>query len=198
MKVCVLFIIISCVVAFSSCGKNNAESNPAPAAQQPIDVSAQWYIDAVGNPQMTLADGQWQRKSFTAAEQNLFSSMDTASLAGTSKPDSVYESPPIYNSIYPNPFLVNNAFGMYLRFTPGYLGEYIMKLVITDSLLNPVVKRSVRFQASAAGSPAAPTRTNFNMMPGIAAAGRYRMYFTLSAQSNPHFYKCWGNIQTIN
>ena len=193
-----VFVLIACAAAFTSCKKNNTDSTPAPQAQQPIDVSAQWYVDASGTPQAVLADGQWQRKNFTTAEQGLFSSMDTASLAGTAKPDSVYESPPVYNCIYPNPFLANNSFAMNLRFTPGYLSEYVIKIVITDNLLNPLLKKSARLQASTAGSPAAPTRTGFAIMPGIAAAGKYRMYFTLSSQSNPHFYKCWGNGQVIN
>jgi opacity protein-like surface antigen len=197
MKAFIPLLFISCAFLFSSCKKNNAESDPVPATQ-PIDVSAQWYVDASGTPMVVLSDGQWQRKNFTTAEQNLFNSMDTATFAGTSKPDSVYESPSTYNCIYPNPFSVNNSFAMNLRFTPGYVGGYIMKIVITDNLMNPLFKKSVRFQAVASGSPAAPTHTSFMIMPGITATGKYRMYFTLSSQSNPHFYKCWGNVQVIN
>ena len=189
MKTNQILTFILAVFIIISCNKNSDTGNTT----TPIDVSAQWKFDLLGYPILALADGQWQSKTFTSNELNLFNSLDTANLSGTTTPASVVETPGSYNSIYPNPF--NSVFAMYFRFTTGYSGPFVFKCVIVDSLMNPIVKKVIRLQATVSPVPGNPSSSNFQIMPNIPI-GRFRLYYTLNSQANPHFYKSWGNIQS--
>ena len=142
-----------------------------------------------------LADGQWQSKIFTSAEQNLFITLDTANLAGTTTPDSVLEIANQYNCIFPNPFSLSSGTQDYFRFNSGYSGQLIFKYVIVNSSLVAVDKNAIRIQATSYPStPGDPSSSNLiNIAPNIPI-GEYRLYFTLSSQNSRHFYKSWGNI----
>ena len=175
-------------ISFVSCNKSNDATNNAS-----IDVSAQWQIDALGNLILGLPDGQWQSKTFSTAELNLFTSLDTANLNGTATPTAVLENNNLrHNSIYPNPF--TSTFYIQFGFTPGYSGQFVFKSVIVDSLMNPVDKKVVRMQATVFG-PGNVSNSNAVGFASSLTVGRYRLYYTLSSQANPHFYKSWGNIQ---
>lgn len=159
-----------------------------------IDVSAQWKIDANGNTIQGIYDGQWLLKTFTAQELALFNSLDTASLSGTLKPDSVKEEGTNYNFVYPTPFV--SHYNRVFRFSSGYNGQVVYKYVLVDSLMNPLEKKAVRLQgASFPQSPSNPSSSNPIAIMHNVPVGRYRLYYTLSTSSHPHFYKSWGNIQ---
>jgi hypothetical protein len=172
-----------------SCGKANNNGQPAE-----IDVSAQWQINSVGQLVLGLNDGQWKNKVFTTEEQNLFASLDTVNLSGTIKPDSVFETTPLSNNYtFPNPFTTYNQ--LQFRFTNDYSGQLVLKYVIVDSLMNPVNKAAVKFQAAVClGCPLHPSSSLITITPNLPT-GRFRLYYSLSSQSNQHFYKSWGNIQ---
>jgi hypothetical protein len=156
-------------------------------------VSKQWLFDASGNMLTGSGDGQWQPTTFTTQELNLFNSLDTASLAGTTTPTAVLIASGGYNAIYPNPF--SSSHGMGFAFPNGYGGAFVLKLVYVDSLMNPVYKKAVRLQCTA--SPPPTTSAAFvAILPSIPVA-RLRLYFTLSTAADPYFYKSWGNIQRL-
>jgi hypothetical protein len=169
----VLIILISC----------NKKDDPVVPTS--IDVSKQWSVDIFGVAINPLSDGQWQSKTFTSQELNLFNSLDTANLNGTTTPQSVIDTPPGYNPTFPNPFMTVNALA--LRFSNGFSGEIVLKAVVVDSTMTSYFKVASRLNVQN-GS----TVLQFN--PNIPI-GRFRFYYTLSSQSNPHFFKSWGNIQ---
>ena len=173
---CFLF---SALIIVTSCGKKDKIGTAT------IDVSKQWSIDGLGNIISSPGDGQWQPTQFTAQELNLFGSLDTANLSGTTTPGSVVQYPSGYISTYPNPFATFPALS--LRFNSGYSGQIIFKCVIVDSTMTPQFKLATRLIVS-------NSTVNMVFNPTIPV-GRFRLFFTLSAQSNPHFYKNWGNIQ---
>jgi hypothetical protein len=175
---CYLFFAL---ILVNSCAKKSD------TAVTTIDVSKQWRIDPLGNVISSPGDGQWQTKIFTVQELDLFSSLDTANLSSTTTPGAVLENPPGYNSTYPNPFTTVNALS--LRFTNGYSGQIIFKCVVTDSTMTTYFKAATRLIVSSSSISIA-----FN--PTIPV-GRFRFFYTLSSQANPHFYKSWGNIQKI-
>ena len=180
------FILASFLFIF--CSKNNDSNN----VTTPIDVSAQWKTDALGDLLSGLSDQQWQAKIFNSAEQNLFNSLDTANLSGTTTPGAVLEIPYRYNCIYPTPF--NSQFQMTFRFTAGFSGQFVFKCVIVDSLMNPIDKKTAKLQATVYPGPGNSSSTTIAIMPNVPI-GRFRLYFTLSSQANAPFYKSWGNIQ---
>lgn len=179
MRTKLIFYLIFVLIIINSCSKKND------AEVTSIDVSNQWSIDLSGNVILSLGDGQWQTKTFTSQELNLFSSLDTANLSGTTTPASVLETPPGYNSTYPNPFITVNALS--LQFPGGYSGQFVLKCVVVDSTMTAHFKAATRLTVSSSS-----TTILFN--PTIPV-GRFRFFYTLSSQSNPHFYKSWGNIQ---
>ena len=173
---------------FYSCKKDASKQQPT------IDISEQWTIDGLGNLIFGYADGQWQTKTFTSPELALFSSMDTANLTGTTKPGVVLENTLNYNSTYPNPFVSSGGHRLHFEFTSGYSGQLILKMVYVDSLMIPRFKIATRFQSNALPPPV-PSAIEIAIHPSLPSPGRYRLYYTLSAQGNPHFYKSWGNVQ---
>ena len=173
-----MYYLVFALTAITSCSKKSGAKASA------IDVSKQWSIDGLGNIISSPADGQWQAKILTAQELNLFVSLDTANLSGTTTPASVLETPPGYNSTYPNPFTTLNALS--LRFANGFSGQIVFKCVIVDSTMTSYFKAAIRLNVSGPS-------TNISFNPTIPV-GRFRIYYTLSSQSNPHFYKSWGNI----
>jgi hypothetical protein len=175
-------LISSCIlllILVSACSEKNEPETPV------IDVSKQWYIDPMGSVIASTGDEQWQSKTFTSQELDLFSSLDTASLNGTTTPGSVLDTPPGYNLAYPNPFTTVNAIG--IRLAPGSAGQIVFKCVVVDSMMTSRFKVATRYNVSGSS-------INIALNPTIPA-GRFRLYYTLSSQSNPHFYKSWGNIQ---
>ncbi len=181
MTIKILGYLFFVVIIISSCNKNNDSENISTT----IDVTKQWFFDPSGIPILTLGDGQWQMKPFSPAELALFSSLDTTNLSTTSMPTAVLETAPNFNSIYPNPF--NPVYAFSLRFANSFSGQVVLKSVIVDSMLAPQFKNASRLNVSNG-------TCNIQIMPNISI-GRYRLYYTLSSQSNPHFYKSWGNIQ---
>ena len=181
-KINAYFILI--LIIISSCGKDNDNQTTS------IDVSKQWIIDPLGNIVSSPGDGQWQRKTFTTQELSLFNSLDTANLSGTTTPDSLFESLAFYT--YPNPFLTTNL--LFLRFANGFSGQIVFKCVLVDSLMTPLYKAAARLNIIASTIPPFFSAGSIMFNPTVPI-GRFRFYYTLSSQSNPHFYKCWGNIQ---
>lgn len=174
------------LIIISSCGKNKNNDNQTTT----IDVSKQWLIDQLGNIVSSPGDGQWHRKTFTTQELSLFNSLDTANLNGTTTPDSLFESLAFFT--YPNPFVTTNFLS--LRFANGFSGQIVLKCVIVDSLMTPLFKAAARLNIIATTVPPFISSTSIAFNPTVPI-GRFRVYYTLSSQLNPHFYNCWGNIQ---
>ena len=174
------------------CGCRSKETpTPTPQSTQ-IDVSKQWRFDATGLLLTGPGDGQWKSTTFTAQELNLFASLDTANLIGTTTPAQVLETNG-YNAIYPNPFILSGPHAMSFTFPNGYSGQFVLKLVYVDSLMNPLFKKAVKLQSNAYPPPTT-SGVNIQILPSVPV-GRHRLYYTLSSASNPNFYTCWGNIQ---
>ncbi len=182
-----LFFILLC-----GCG-NKETPTPIPQSTQ-IDVLKQWRFDISGNLLTGPGDGQWKSTAFTAQELNLFTSLDTTNLTGTTTPPQVLESNG-YNAIYPNPFILSAPHGMHFSFPNGYAGQFVLKLVYVDSLMNPLFKKAVRLQSNAYPPPTT-SGLDLYILP-VVSVGRHRLYYTLSSASNPHFYTCWGNVECI-
>ena len=178
----IICYIISASAFLSSCAKNT-ETNIS--AANTIDVSKQWKIDPNGIVLLSLGDGQWQTKMYTTQELSLFSNLDTADLNGTTTPTSVLETPPNFNSTAPNPF--SSVIILPLRFGGAFSGRIVFKCVITDSTMTPYFKASSLLNVS-------NSTTALALNPPLPI-GRFRLYFTLSSVTDPHFYKSWGNIQ---
>ena len=175
-----LYSSIIALLILSSCNEKEE-----PAVTTNIDVSKQWTVDNLGVAITPLFDGQWQTKTFTSQELSLFNSLDTANLNGTTTPQSVVDTPPGYSSTFPNPFMTTNLLA--LRFNTGFTGQIVIKAVVVDSTMTPYFKAATRLNVQNASTALA-----FN--PTIPV-GRFRFYYTLSSQANPHFFKSWGNIQ---
>jgi hypothetical protein len=171
---------IIALLIFSSCNEKDD-----PVVTTNIDVSSQWTVSTNGVATNQLFDGQWQTKTFTPQELSLFNSLDTANLNGTTTPQSVVDTPPGYSSTFPNPFMTTHALA--LRFNTGFAGQIVIKTVVVDSTMTPYFKTATRLNVQNAFTALA-----FN--PTIPV-GRFRFYYTLSSQANPHFFKSWGNIQ---
>lgn len=181
MTIKYFYVSIIALLIFSACN----EKDDSAAVVTTIDVSKQWTIDPLGVAINSLSDGQWQTKTFTSQELNLFNSLDTANLNGTTIPGSVVDTPPGYNSTFPNPFTTFNALG--LRFNNGFSGQIVLKAVIVDSTFTSYFKISTKLNVQ-------NTSTILQFNPTIPP-GRFRFYYTLSSQASPHFFKSWGNIQ---
>jgi hypothetical protein len=171
--VAVLFILMSCS-----------------KGQDGIDVSQQVSVDYNGNLISGEAKGQWVAAIFTTQEQNLFNGLDTANLTGTTEPDSVAGS----STIFPNPF--SSVAALVFSFSSGFNGQVEFKFVVVDTHLNIKDKGAYRIQANPnVNYPSLPSNSDFIHLSPNIPEGKYRIYFTLSAESNPHFYRSWGNIQ---
>lgn len=146
-----------------------------------LNLSAQWQLDFNGNLIKGVSDPndkQWQNQSLSTSEMGLFESLDTADLAGTSKPSSVSSS-----TFYPNPFTTQAL--LYIRFNNGYNGQVKFKYVVVDKSMHPVQKGTALLSINQAF---------FHLFPDFPS-GYYRIYFTLSSQGDGNFYTSWGNIQ---
>jgi len=159
------------------CNKKNSIKNAATT----IDVSKQWFYDPIGLLISSPGDDQWQMKTFTTEEMNLFTSLDTASFNGTATPTSSVNN----TVLYPNPFTTVYAFS--IKFSNTYSGPLILKSVIVDSNLVPYFKNATRITFLNGSS-------TIQVNPPLSV-GKYRLYYTLSSQSNSNFFKSWGNIQ---
>jgi hypothetical protein len=175
---------LSVAVIFAACSKT----------QDTIDTSTIVSTDFNGNLiSGTVSDGQWQKKTFSTGEQNLFSGLDTADLSGTTAPDSVVLS----SFLFPNP--LTTVAQLYFQFSNGYNGQILLKFVVVDNHLNIVDKQSVRIQGVSNSSiPQNPSVSNPIMLSPNIPPGNFRFYYTLSAASDQHFYESWGNIQKTN
>ncbi|MGC4103967.1 hypothetical protein [Ferruginibacter sp.] len=188
-KLTASFLALSVIILLSCNKADTADEQPTK-----IDVSKQWIVDGTGNVIQGQGDGQWQATAFTTQELNLFTSLDTADLSGTLKPDSVFDAPIRYNAIIPNSFSTN--YQLSFRFTNGFNGTILYKSVIVDSLMRPVEKKTIRLLGvSYPQLPQNPSVSNAVLVNPAIPVGKYRLYFTLSANSSHHFYKSWGNIQ---
>jgi hypothetical protein len=99
-----------------------------------------------------------------------------------------------YNSVFPNPFVGNGGHRLHLEFPSGYAGKVVLKMVYVDSLLTPLYKTTIRVQASILPPPT-PSVTDIIAIYPTLPLGRFRLYYTLSAQGSQHFYKTWGDIE---
>ncbi|MEZ0610167.1 hypothetical protein ACAW74_16745 [Fibrella sp. WM1] len=169
-----LYSSIVLLLILSSCNEKND-----PVVTTTIDVSKQWSVDMFGVAVNPLSDGQWQTKTFTLEESNLFNSLDTANLRGTTTPQSVIDTPPGYNPTFPNPFVTVNTLA--LRFSNGFSGQVFFKAVVVDSTMTSYFKVATRLNVQNGF-------TALQLNPTIPT-GRFRYYYTLSSQANPHFFK---------
>jgi hypothetical protein len=186
MKKILLKLFLATSVLTIACNKKNNNS---------VDVSQQWKTDDAGALLSGLSDGQWANKNFTAQELSLFNSLDTIDLTGTTTPDSVFEEKPLsHNYIFPNPFHL--AAKLYLNFPSQFSGQLVVKYVIVNSNFNVVYKAAVRLQATVCPACTNSFSSNgFIDLTPIIPSGQFRIYYTLSSQASPDFYKTWGNIQ---
>lgn len=180
MKRFSFIVYIIAAVSFFSCNKSNNQ----------IDVSKQWTIDVNGNLVQGLNDSQWQPGDFNSSELALFNKLDTTNLSGTTKPDSVVSS----STIFPNPFRSVAAF--VFSFSSGFNGQIVFKFVIVNDRMDIVDQGVARIQATSYPNiPMNPSTSGAVMINPNVPVGKYRIYFTLSAQGNEHFFKTWGNIE---
>jgi len=176
------------------------ENNSQTRSNIKIDVSNYYGVDGAGwSLWGNLADSQWQSNTFSIEEINLFSSLDKVDLNGTTTPDSVnqYSHDPTFNygyipSIYPIP--VKKEFSIKPYFNKGFSGQVIFKYVIVDSMFNSLAKGAIRVQAKTYGQY---SNSTVKFTPNIPD-GLFRFYYTLSSQTDKHFYKSWGNIEKTN
>lgn len=189
MKTKQLLPAIFICLLLAACNKSDSPGTQA----TPIDVSKQWWFDASGNMLTGPGDNQWKAINFTAQELSLFSSLDTANLVGTTTPAAVLIASGSHNALYPNPF--SSSQQLPFSFPNGYAGQFVLKLVYVDSLMKPLLKKVVRLQSNAYPPPTT-SGVAVTIMPTIPV-GRARLYYTLSSATDPHFFKCWGNIQKL-
>jgi hypothetical protein len=173
-------IIISLFLGFifASCKKSDSTGEP----NLKIDVSIQWKLNQQGGIDFSPVDGQWVNKSFIAKEMELFKSLDTTNLRGT-RLANLTDSP----IPFPNPFSSTQSFSF--LFSDNFSGDIVLKYIIVNEDLFPLVKNAVRITSNSG-------RSDLLINPSIPI-GKYRIYFTLSSESNPHFYKTWGNIEKM-
>ena len=185
MKIKLFQLFIIGLVLATACNKGSNNS---------IDVSKQWKVDKYGTLISGLTDGQWGNKIFSTQELNLFNSLDTVNLTGTTMPDSVLEEKPVsHNYAFPNPF--NQTTQLSFRFSPGFSGQVVLKYVIVNGDFTIVDKSAIRIQATVCSCPSFSSSSGvIDLMPNVPR-GQFRLYYTLSSQGNDHFYKAWGNIQ---
>lgn len=178
-----LFIIVSILGA--ACKKDSNKS---------IDVSKQWKMDNHGLLISGMTDGQWGNKTFSTQELDLFKSLDTVDLTGTTVPDSVLEEKPVsHNYAFPNPF--KQTTNLFFRFSPGFSGQIVLKYVIVNGDFTVVKKSAIKIQATVCSCPSfSSTSGIIDLLPNVAR-GQFRIYYTLSSLGNDHFYKTWGNIE---
>jgi hypothetical protein len=173
------------VIALAACNKTRTV--------QKIDVSNQCIKYDVGGG--TCDSVQWKPVTYTAAENNLFTSLDTADLTGTISPDTIQSTK---TQIGYNPFS-DSTFLIRFVFCNGYTNEVVLKYVVVDSLMTPLVKGTWRVRGDYFQLPSAiPSISNYFVIPVSAPKGRYRLYYSLSAFANKNFYTCWGNIESGN
>lgn len=186
MKIKLFKLLIVGSVLITACNKGSNNS---------IDVSEQWKVDGSGFLISGLSDGQWGNKNLTTQELNLFTSLDTVNLTGTTMPDSVFEEKPItHNFSFPNPF--NQISQLSFSFTGGYSGEFVLKYVIVNSGLTILDKGSIKIQATVCSTcPNLASSSGIIQLTPKIPSGQFRLYYTLSSQANNNFYKTWGNIQ---
>lgn len=189
MKLIQLVPAIFICLLLNACNKSNSPGNQITQ----IDVSNQWWFDVSGNMLTGPGDNQWKATTFTAQELSLFSNLDTANLIGTTTPGSVLLASGSHHALYPNPF--SSSQQLPFSFPNGYAGQFVLKLVYVDSLMNPLLKKVVRLRSNAYPPPT--TSGVAVIIQPIIPVGRLRLYYTLSSASDPHFFKCWGNIQKL-
>jgi len=183
IKLLKFFIVLS--VFATACKKDSNHS---------IDVSKQWKVDNLGLLISGLSDGQWENKTFSAQELNLFKSLDTVDLTGTTMPDSVLEEKPVsHNYAFPNPFkqTTNLSFG----FSPRFSGQLVLKYVIVNGDFTVVKKSAIRIQATVCSCPSFSSSSGIIDLLTNIPRGQFRLYYTLSSKGNDHFYRTWGNIE---
>ncbi len=149
-------------------------------SKEKINVSIIYPTDNLGNLiGSTPNDNQWKNIEFSGPELALFNGLDTANLSGT-------QLPTIGTSYYgyPNPFA--NYISVYTALTQPLNGEIVVKYVVVDNKMNAIEKGSTRIHVTSS--------INF-MVSSNFSSGKYRLYFTYSAEGHKHFFKSWGNIQ---
>jgi len=165
-----LLSILAIIILLTQCSKEK------------INVSIIYPTDNLGNLiGSTPNDNQWKNVNFSGSELALFSELDTANLSGT-------QLPTISNSSYgyPNPFA--SYISVHTSLTQPLNGEIVVKYVVVDNKMKSVEKGSTRIYITSS--------INF-MVSSNFSSGKYRLYFTYSAEGHKHFFKSWGNIQKM-
>lgn len=121
-------------------------------------------------------------QTFYSRRTGFICQLDTVDLSSATFPGAVTDNGFVF--MYPNPFF--NYFACFKKLPPGFAGQVVLKMVIADSMLHPLFAKHARITAN----------QHLQIMPGLAA-GRYRLYYTLSAPTHEHFYQSWGNVQAL-
>lgn len=146
-----------------------------------IDLSAIYAVDNIGNQIGPFPnDNQWKSQIFSDKEMDLFKSLDTANLSGTT-----IASFSQHYYAYPNPSSTNFSIPAILT-PPASGGSIVVKFVVVNGYMLPVKKGAVRVKLDSTGFAF--------IISGDFDSGSYRVYFTFSAEGHEHFFKSWGNI----
>ena len=175
-------LLLCMLISFTlfSCKKNGQKGTA-------IDVSHQVYYDNLGN--VLLSDGGISRGyTFNSNEMAFFNSLDTANLNGTIRPATVNVF-----CCYPNPTYVTRGDKIGFNFGASSTSHVVVKYVIVDSVSTPLLKKVTHLYI-----PAGTYTAYDNIDPASLPVGRFRVYLTLSAESNDNFYTLWNNIERRN
>jgi hypothetical protein len=168
MKHFIFSLLIS--ITLLACQKNNDK-------KYNIDVTAQCYYDFAGNS--LTSNGICSGTNFNNYELDLFKSLDTVNLNDTQKPDSQ-----IVIKFFPNPFYDQAM--LHFESNSSFTGKMVFKYVIVNNQLD-VLQRNL-FKVTGLNSM---IMFSLNDIP----SGKYRLYMTLSAENNNHFFTKWINIE---
>lgn len=151
-------------------------------SKKKIEVSDIYLTDSMGiSIGGSRNDNQWKSTTFTDKEIGLFNDLDTVNLVGSVLPT-------IQTATYgfPNPF--NHQIGVSATLSQPLNGDVVVKYVVVNSGMTPIKKGAVRTYA-----------TSFFgfTVPATFGSGKYRLYYTYSAEGNEHYFKSWGNIQKL-
>lgn len=187
------FVLFTMIVLLISCKKDDAETkidHPFVPMPTPINIDNQWLIYKNGQAQASLPDSQWQNRYLNAVEMNLFNLVDTADLSGTASakvvPNAIYP-------LYPNPYTTDGQIQFF--FQNQFAGQIILKYVVVDNMTLPLTQGVIRLQAKSFSN--GTSSTHYALLPNVPN-GRYRLYYSLSANGDEHFFRSWGNIQRGN
>jgi hypothetical protein len=174
-KICLVLAVVLC---FVGCKKDNNASNQG--NDEILDFSSYYKTDVNANPMGIVGDPTDDNKfeNWNEWVYTLFSSMDTASLEGTAKGELKFFA------AYPNP--VSNVQALGVQCTQPSVFKYLLidkgKAVLTRG-----VQRSAdgKFSLFIKYNELGLTHTT------------YRLYYSLSAKDNPHYYRAHCDVEVV-